>query len=69
MSNQQRKDRALEALTKYRGRITIRRENRELRGVVCKNRECAWNDLRKEAPTDTMLVLLKDSKANVVRLG
>jgi hypothetical protein len=25
--------------------------------------------VRKEPPTDTMLVLLKDSKTNIVRLG
>ena len=31
--------------------------------------EFSWKDVRKEPPTDQMLVLLKDAKLNVVRLG
>jgi hypothetical protein len=68
MSNQQRKDRALEALTKYRGEI---RSEERIASFAARfvEQERRWNDVRKEPSTDTMLVLLKDSKTNVVSLG
>ena len=60
MPNQERKERALEALKKYRGRVT----SEEIASFAAwfGEQECAWNDVKRQPPTDTMLVLLKDSE-------
>jgi hypothetical protein len=68
MPNQERKERAVNALTKYRGRITSEERIASFAARFVEQ-ECAWKDVKKEPPTDTMLVLLKDSKTNIVRLG
>jgi hypothetical protein len=68
MPNQERKERALEALKKYRGRVTSEERIASFAAWFVEQ-ECAWNDVKRQPPTDTMLVLLKDSKANIVRLG
>jgi hypothetical protein len=68
MPNQERKERALEALKKYRGRVTSEERIASFAAWFVEQ-ECAWKDVFKEPPTDTMLVLLKDSKTNIVRLG
>jgi hypothetical protein len=68
MPNQERKERALKALAKYRGEVTSEERIASFAAWFVEQ-ESAWKDVKKEAPTDTMLVLLKDSKTNVVRLG
>jgi hypothetical protein len=60
-----RKQRAIECVTKYRE--TLRSPERIAAFAVWFAER--WKDARKEPPTDMMLVLLKDSKLNVVHLG
>ena len=68
MSEDDRKRRAVEAVTKYRETLTSP-ERIAAFAVWFAEQEFGWRDARKEPPTDLMLVLLKDSKLNVVRLG
>jgi hypothetical protein len=63
-----RKQRAIEAVGKYRETLTSD-ERIAAFAVWFAEQEFGWKDARKEPPTDMMLVLLKDSKLNVVRLG
>jgi hypothetical protein len=63
-----RKQRAVEAVTKYRDALTSP-ERIAAFAVWFAEQEFGWKDTRKEPPTDMMLVLLKDAKLNVVRLG
>ena len=62
------KQRAVEAVTKYKGTLTSD-ERIVAFAVRFAEQEFGWKDARKTPPIDTMLVLLKDSKLNVVRLG
>jgi hypothetical protein len=62
------KQRAIEAVTKYRDTLTSP-ERIAAFAVWFAEQEFGWKDVRKEPPTDQMLVLLKDTKLNVVRLG
>jgi len=55
MPNQERKERALEALKKYRGRVTSEERIASFAAWFVEQ-ECAWKDVRKEPPTDTILV-------------
>lgn len=68
MTDEARKQRAVEAVTKYKGTLTSD-ERIAAFAVWFAEQEFGWKDARKEPPTDSMLVLLKDSKLNVVRLG
>jgi hypothetical protein len=63
-----RKQRAVESVTKYRETLTSP-ERIAAFAVWFAEQEFGWKDVRKEPPTDMMLVLLKDAKLNVVRLG
>jgi hypothetical protein len=63
-----RKQRAVEAVTKYRETLTSP-ERIAAFAVWFAEREFGWKDTKKEPPIDMMLVLLKDAKLNVVRLG
>ena len=63
-----RKQRAIECVTKYRDTLTSP-ERIAAFAVWFAEQEFGWKDVRKEPPTDMMLVLLKDTKLNVVRLG
>lgn len=63
-----RKQRAMEAVAKYRETLTSD-ERIAAFAVWFAEQEYGWKDVRKEPPTDMMLVLLKDAKLNVVRLG
>ena len=63
-----REKRAIEAVAKYRETLTSP-ERIAAFAVWFAEQEFGWKDVRKEPPTDMMLVLLKDSKLNVVRLG
>ncbi len=68
MPDEGRKQRALEAVAKYKGRLTSD-ERIAAFAAWFAEQEVGWNDTRKEPPTDMMLVLLKDTKLNVVRMG
>lgn len=63
-----RKQRAVEAVAKYRDTLTSP-ERIAAFAVWFSENEFGWKDTRKEPPTDMMLVPLKDTKLNVVRLG
>jgi hypothetical protein len=63
-----RKQRAIDAVSKYRDTLTSP-ERIAAFAVWLAEQEFGWKDVRKEPPTDMMLVLLKDTKLNVVRLG
>jgi hypothetical protein len=63
-----RKNRASEAVAKYRETLTSP-ERIAAFAVWFAEQEFGWRDCRKEPPTDMTLVLLKDTKLNVVRLG
>jgi hypothetical protein len=63
-----RKQRAGDAVAKYRETLTSE-ERIAAFAVWFAEQEFGWKDTRKEPPTDMMLVLLKDTKLNVVRLG
>jgi hypothetical protein len=58
----------IEAVTKYRDTLTSP-ERIAAFAVWFAEQEFGWKDTRKEPPMDMALVLLKDSKLNVVRLG
>jgi hypothetical protein len=60
MLNQERKEPALKALKKYRGRVTSEERIASFAAWFVEQ-ECAWKDVFKEPPTDAVLVLLKDS--------
>lgn len=68
MPNPERKERALAAVKKYAGRLESE-ERIAAFATWFAEEEFAWKDVRKDPPTDMALVLLKDSKLNVVRLG
>ena len=68
MSDEARKQRAIEAVAKYRETLTSP-ERVAAFAVWFAEQEFGWKDARKEPPTDMMLCLLKDAKLNVVRLG
>ncbi|MGH9546202.1 MAG: hypothetical protein ACRD23_13420 [Terriglobales bacterium] len=68
MLDEARKQRALEAVTTYRATLTSD-ERIGAFAVWFAEQEFGWKDTRKEPPTDTMLVLLKDTKLNVVGIG
>ena len=68
MSDEARKQRAIDAVAKYRETLTSP-ERIAAFAVWFSEQEFGWKDIRKEPPTDMMLVLLKDTKLNVVRLG
>jgi hypothetical protein len=63
-----RKKRAIEAVAKYRETLTSP-ERIAAFAVWFAELEFGWKDVRKEPPMDMALVLLKDSKLKVVRLG
>jgi hypothetical protein len=63
-----RKQRAIDAVSKYRETLTSP-ERIAAFAVWFAEQEFGWKDTRKEPQTDMMLVLLKDTKLNVVRLG
>ena len=65
MPDEGRKQRAVEAVTKYKGTLT----SDERIAAWFAEQEFGWKDTRKEPPIDMTLVLLKDSKLNIVRLG
>jgi hypothetical protein len=68
MPDEGRKQRAVEAVSKYKGRLT---SDERIAAFACwfAEQEYGWKDTRKDPPIDMALVLLKDSKLNVVRLG
>ena len=66
--DEERKQRAVEAVAKYRDTLTSP-ERIAAFAVWFAEQEFGWKDVRKEPPTDMMLVLLKDTKLNVCRLG
>jgi hypothetical protein len=68
MLDEARKQRAVEAVKKYKGTLTSD-ERIAAFAVWFAEQEFGWKDARKEPPTDMMLVMLKDTKLNVVRLG
>jgi hypothetical protein len=68
MLDELRKQRAIDAVSKYRETLTSP-ERIAAFAVWFAEQEFGWKDTRKEPPTDMALVLLKDSKLNVVRLG
>jgi hypothetical protein len=68
MLDELRKQRAIEAVAKYRETLTSS-ERIAAFAVWFAEQEFGWKDVRKEPPMDMALVLLKDSKLNVVRLG
>ena len=68
MLDELRKQRAVEAVTKYRDTLTSP-ERIAAFAVWFAEQVFGWKDARKDPPTDQMLVLLKDTKLNVVRLG
>jgi hypothetical protein len=68
MDEEARKQRAVEAVAKYRDTLTSP-ERIAAFAVWFAEQEFGWKDTRKEPPMDMALVLLKDSKLNVVRLG
>ena len=68
MLDEARKQRAVEAVKKYKSTLTSD-ERIAAFAVWFAEQEFGWKDARKEPPTDMMLVLLKDTKLNVVRLG
>jgi hypothetical protein len=55
MLNQERKERALEALKKYRGSVTSEERIASFAAWFVEQ-ESAWKDVKKEPPSDTMLV-------------
>ena len=55
-----RKKRAIEAVSKYRETLTSP-ERIAAFAVWFAEQEFGWKDVRKEPPTDMMLVLLKDT--------
>jgi hypothetical protein len=68
MLDELRKQRAIDAVAKYRETLTSP-ERIAAFAVWFAEQEFGWKDVRKEPPMDMALVLLKDSKLNVVRLG
>jgi hypothetical protein len=68
MLDEARKQRAIEAVAKYRDTLTSP-ERIAAFAVWFAEQEFGWMDARKSPPTDMMLCLLKDTKLNVVRLG
>lgn len=68
MPDKNRLQRANAALLKYRETL-ISGERIAVFAAWFAEEEFGWKDVRKEPPTDMMLVLLKDIKLNVVRLG
>ena len=68
MPDEARKQRAIDAVTEFRDTLTSP-ERIAAFAVWFAEQEFGWKDVRKEPPTDQMLVLLKDAKLNVVRLG
>jgi hypothetical protein len=68
MPDSQRKERAFQSLAKYRENLTSDERIAAFAAWFAEE-EFGWKDVRKHPPTDMMLVLLKDSKLNVVRLG
>jgi hypothetical protein len=68
MPDSQRKERALQSLAKYRQSLTSDERIAAFAAWFAEE-EFGWKDARKHPPTDMMLVLLKDSKLNVVRMG
>jgi hypothetical protein len=68
MLDEARKQRAIDSVAKYRETLTSP-ERIAAFAVWIAELEFGWKDARKEPPTDMMLVLLKDTKLNVVRLG
>jgi hypothetical protein len=68
MLDELRKQRAIDAVSKYRDTLTSP-ERIAAFAVWFAEQEFGWKDVRKEPPTDMMLVLLKDTKLNVCRLG
>ena len=68
MLDELRKQRAIDAVSKYRETLTSP-ERIAAFAVWFAEQEFGWKDTRKEPPMDMALVLLKDSKLNVVRLG
>jgi hypothetical protein len=68
MLDELRKERAIDAVSKYRDTLTSP-ERIAAFAVWFAEQEFGWKDTRKEPPTDMMLCLLKDTKLNVCRLG
>ena len=68
MPDEGRKQRAVEAVTKYKGTLTSD-ERIAAFAAWFAEQEVGWKDTRKEPPMDMALVLLKDSKLNIVRLA
>ncbi len=68
MPDPDRKERALQSLAKYRESLTSDERIAAFAAWFAEE-EFGWKDARKRPPTDMMLVLLKDPKLNVVRLG
>ena len=64
MLDEARKQRAVEAVRKYKGTLTSD-ERIAAFAVWFAEQELGWKDARKEPPTDMMLCLLKDTKLNV----
>ena len=68
MADEARKQRAVEAVTKYKGTLTSD-ERIAAFAVWFAAQEFGWKDTHRDPPTDRMLGLLKDTNLNVVRLG
>ena len=68
MPDEGRKQRAVEAVTKYKGTLTSDERIAALAARFAAQ-EFGWTDARTTPPIDTMLVLLKDSTLTVVRFG
>jgi hypothetical protein len=68
MLDELRTQRAIDAVAKYRETLTSP-ERIAAFAVWFAEQEFGWKDVRKEPPMDMALVLLKDSKLNVCRLG
>jgi hypothetical protein len=68
MPDHERKGRALQSLAKYRESLTSDERIAAFAAWFAEE-QFGWKDVRKHPPTDIMLVLLKDPKLNVVRLG
>jgi hypothetical protein len=68
MMDEARKQRAIDGVTKYRETLTSP-ERIAAFAVWFAETEFGWKDARKQPPSDMMLVLLKDTKLNFVRLG
>jgi hypothetical protein len=68
MPSPERKERALAAVKKYAGALSSEERIADFAAWFTEE-ECGWKDFRKDPPTDMALVMLKDAKLNVVRLG